>query len=155
MAPVWSPGDPPQSGGRGQAPSNLTWGPPPADIALVRGAPRNPRSMALIAPAGGGAVASINFASGSTRLGAADEARLRDVAELYRRSGGRVSIIGHASASAAERADVRRQIANFSMSMDRANVVAQALQRYGVPAGAIEISAQVADAARADVFFLR
>jgi outer membrane protein OmpA-like peptidoglycan-associated protein len=109
----------------------------------------------LVAPAGGGAVASINFSSGSSRLGSGDEATLRRVAEMYRRSGGRVSVVGHASASAAERADVRRQIANFSMSMDRANAVAQALQRYGVPSAAIEISAQVADAARADVFFLR
>jgi outer membrane protein OmpA-like peptidoglycan-associated protein len=100
-------------------------------------------------------VASIVFASGSTRLDAGDQETLRQVAEMYRRSGGRVSVVGQASATAAERADIRRQIANFSMSMDRANAVAQALQRYGVPSGAIEVSAQIADAARADVFFLR
>jgi flagellar motor protein MotB len=50
-------------------------------------------------------------------------------------------------------------MANFSVSMDRATAVAQALQRYGVPGEAIAISAQVDDVAmndaggrRADVF---
>ena len=65
---------------------------------------------------------------------------------------------GHAS-QGGEVSDVRRQMANFSVSMDRAAAVAQALQRYGVPGEAIAISAQVDDVAmndaggrRADVF---
>ena len=164
MAPIRSPGDPAPSGAsptQSSVPSNLVWGAPPSDIDLTRGS-RVAAAAAAMPAAAGGPVASILFASGSARLGATDESRLRQVADMYRRGGGTVSVIGHASTSAGGRNDVRRQIANFSVSMDRANAVAQALQRYGVPSAAIAISAQAdavvandADGRRADVFLLR
>jgi outer membrane protein OmpA-like peptidoglycan-associated protein len=99
------------------------------------------------------------FASGSSKVAASHESLLRQVAEQYLRSGGTIAVIGHASQTVADRADVRRQIANFSVSLDRATAVAQALQRYGVPGEAIAISAQIdgvalndAQGRRADVF---
>jgi outer membrane protein OmpA-like peptidoglycan-associated protein len=109
-------------------------------------------------PRRGGPVASVAFSSGSARLGANDEALLQQVAQHYLRSGGTISVVGHATQDGGG-TDVRRQIANFSVSMDRATAVAQALQRYGVPGEAIAISAQVdgmamngVDGRRADVF---
>jgi outer membrane protein OmpA-like peptidoglycan-associated protein len=162
MAPIRSPGDPPAPATEAPLPSNLVWGPPPSDIALVRSGMAGPvpPSMAPMAPlrVGRGPVASVIFASGSARLGSNDEALLRQVAQQYLSSGGTISVVGHATQDTAG-ADVRRQIANFSVSMDRATVVAQALQRYGVPGEAIAISAQVdgvamndADGRRTDVF---
>jgi len=168
MAPVRSPGDPPPAASTPAMPSrgNLVWGAPPADIDLMRSGPRGREtSVATLRNTGsgpvlgGGPAARVMFASGSARLAPTDEAILRQVAEAYRRTGGTVTVVGHASQTAADRTDVRRQIANFSVSMDRANAVAQALQRYGVPGGAIAISAETdavvlndADGRRADVF---
>ena len=158
MAPVRSPGDPMP---RAAAPlPDSAWGPPPPDIAVVQGA--NGSSFRSVGPVTAGAVATIMFGSGSAKLDARDETVLRDVAELQRRSGGRISVVGHASASQRDRTDPRRQMANFSVSMDRANAVAQALQRYGVPISMIDISAwpetvalNEASSWRADVFLQR
>jgi len=168
MAPVRSPGDPRPPASTPPIPSrgNLVWEAPPADIDLMSSGPRGrAASVAMLRNTasgpvmGGGPAARVMFASGSARLAPTDEAILRQVAEAYRRTGGTVAVVGHASQTAADRADVRRQIVNFSVSMDRANAVAQALQRYGVPGGAIAISAETdavvlndADGRRADVF---
>jgi flagellar motor protein MotB len=139
------------------------WGPPPPDIDLVRGgsayADASTFGGAPLASRAGGPVASVMFSSGSSRLAPAADALLRQVAAQYQRAGGTISVIGHASQTSADHNDVRRQIANFSVSMDRATAVARVLQQYGVPGEAIAISAQIDpiamnDAAgqRADVF---
>ena len=164
MAPIRSPGDPPPSSRAAlpasvaaqpnEAPSNLVWGPPPSDIALVRSGAAGlvqPSMAPSVPQRAGGPVASVAFAAGSAKLGQNDEALLRQVAQQYLRSGGTISVVGHATQDRSDN-DVRRQIANFSVSMDRATAVAQALQRYGVPGEAIAISAQVDGVAGADVF---
>jgi outer membrane protein OmpA-like peptidoglycan-associated protein len=172
MEPVWSPGDPggPQqpSAARAQAPSsNLVWGPPPADIAIAQApfdvmpAAGGSAGFGFDAPRSPQLATSIRFTSGSSRVGSGDERELRRVADQYRRSGGTVTVIGYSSLPALGAGTVQTQLQNFSISLDRANAVAGALQRLGVPSERIEIAAQPqpagfsADpsvASRADVF---
>jgi outer membrane protein OmpA-like peptidoglycan-associated protein len=141
----------PASGGPRRAtpaPSELVWGPPPPDIDIVRRGAEPVEELAaglaaLDEPYATGTairVATVRFNSGSARLGANDERALLRVAALYRSRGGRVTIVGHASGEG-RTASVRHEMANLTVSMDRAAAVARALERHGVPADRIEITA--------------
>jgi outer membrane protein OmpA-like peptidoglycan-associated protein len=141
----------PASGGASRAApaaSELVWGPPPADIDIVRrgAVPVDELATGLATldePYTAGTairVATVRFNSGSARLGANDERALQRVAALYRSRGGRVTVVGHASGQG-RTASVHREVANLTVSMDRAAAVARVLERYGVPADRIEITA--------------
>ena len=139
-------------------PPDAKFGPPPSDIAIVQAENRRTRFAAPAAPppsidvatlgpeaaAGmpqhGQKLATITFNRGT----ALDNERLdilRQVADMARARGASLLVIGHASGAGPANDPVRRRIANFSISQDRANAVASALMKFGLPAETIEISA--------------
>jgi outer membrane protein OmpA-like peptidoglycan-associated protein len=83
---------------------------------------------------------TIYFGDGSTRLGTIDQARLRRAAKLFSRHGGQIRLVGHASPSAQDPTPVKL-IANFAMSLKRAQAVARGLIDRGVPPSAIVVEA--------------
>lgn len=90
-------------------------------------------------------LASIYFPHGSARLSGQDREILREAARAQRERGGTVRVIGHASSRTGDMDPLRHQVANFRVSMERANVVVRELIRYGVEPGKIYVGA-VSDA---------
>ncbi|MBB4267170.1 OmpA family protein [Roseospira visakhapatnamensis] len=78
-------------------------------------------------------VAVIYFANGSAGLSGQDRQVLRQVAALQRQYGGLLRVIGHASSRTAATDITRHKMANFAISLQRANAVAEALMREGTP----------------------
>lgn len=87
-------------------------------------------------------VATIMFEDGSARIGGRDRRIIRRVYDDYRNRGGRIHIIGHSSSRTRNLDQASHQLANFSISYARARSVAQFLERLGVPAEAIIVSAR-------------
>lgn len=87
-------------------------------------------------------VGVINFASGSAGLSGRDLALIADVAAMYKRTGGYVRVIGHASSHTRDMDPMKRKIVNFEVSLRRAEAVAQQLIRRGVPKERVLVSAQ-------------
>ena len=86
-------------------------------------------------------VATILFADGSARIGRADLEIIRQVYNGYRARGGRIHVVGHASSRTRNLDQASHQLANFSISYERAGSVAEALQRLGVPPEALVVTA--------------
>ena len=94
---------------------------------------------------------AVYFGHGSARLAAEDGAGLAEIAALQSaRGGGTVRIVGHASSRTGNLPVDRHLMANFEMSLERANAVAAELMRLGVAPGDLMIEA-VGD--RAPVFY--
>ncbi|WP_337996251.1 OmpA family protein [Oleispirillum naphthae] len=89
--------------------------------------------------------ATVPFGHGSAHLSSADLAALRGIAAEYKKTGGAVTVVGHASSRTGDMSAVSHKIANFDISARRAESVALALAKLGVPARAIYVGA-VADA---------
>jgi len=98
---------------------------------------------AALAP-GSVKVATILFNNGSSNLDGVDQGVLQQVAQLQRQRGGFVRVIGHASSRTKTMDPVRHKMVNYSVSAGRADAVASALVRMGVPRDAILVGA-VAD----------
>ncbi|MBT3306404.1 MAG: OmpA family protein [Alphaproteobacteria bacterium] len=90
-------------------------------------------------------VATILFSNGSSKLKAADTRILGTVVRLQRKQGGHIRVVGHASSRTRNLEAVRHKMANFKISVARADQVAAALVRLGVSNKNIEIAA-VSDA---------
>ncbi|MEA1938671.1 MAG: OmpA family protein, partial [Pseudomonadota bacterium] len=89
----------------------------------------------------GKALARIFFASGKTRPNKEDMTGLAKVADWLNEHGGKLLLVGHASPTGV--ADVtKRKIANFNVSIRRADAVKDALIKLGVSAEQIETAAQ-------------
>lgn len=84
--------------------------------------------------------ATILFGHGSTALDAAGQETLRKVAAEHRKNGGTLRIVGHASSRTTDMQPLQHQLANFQVSVSRAEAVAQELVRLGVPARAMEVA---------------
>lgn len=84
--------------------------------------------------------ATILFDHGSTALDAAGRDTLRKIAAEYRKSGGTLRIVGHASSRTTDMRPLQHQLANFQVSVSRAEAVAQELTRLGVPAKAMQVA---------------
>jgi outer membrane protein OmpA-like peptidoglycan-associated protein len=84
------------------------------------------------AAAGAHLVAVIYFGHGSARLDANDRGVLRDIVALHRQRGGAIRVVGHASAHTGVVDQIRHRMANFEMSLKRANAVAAGLVALGV-----------------------
>ncbi len=78
--------------------------------------------------------AVISFERGSSALSLEGRDALGTVAALHRERGGTVRVIGHASSRTRELSLEKHKLANFSISVDRARVVASELIRAGVKA---------------------
>ena len=76
-------------------------------------------------------VAVIYFGNGSSTLDEDDRKILRDVLALSRERGGRIHVVGHASARTATTDPIRHRMANLEMSQRRANAVTEALVSLG------------------------
>ena len=88
--------------------------------------------------------AVIYFAHGSSNLDSQDQTVLRGVVAEQQQRGAQIMVVGHSSSRTGNTSPERHQIANFNMSMKRANTVAAALTRLGVD------SRMVTTEARAD-----
>jgi outer membrane protein OmpA-like peptidoglycan-associated protein len=76
-------------------------------------------------------VAVIYFGHSSAQLDASDRGVLREVVALHRQRGGRIRVIGHASAHTGVVDQIKHRTANFAMSLKRANAVAAGLVALG------------------------
>jgi len=99
-------------------------------------APAGTQPLTAYAPYAGARtqrVAVIYFANASAALSGQDRQVLRQVAALQQQYGGLLRIIGHASSRTAAMDITAHKLANFTISLQRANTVADALMRQGVP----------------------
>ena len=87
-------------------------------------------------------VATIYFNSGSSKLSANDRRIVQQVADVARRSGGMLRIIGHSSMANAGRDAERAAMVNYKMSLERANAVANALLNDGIPGNQMQVMAE-------------
>ncbi|MCW5749903.1 MAG: OmpA family protein [Alphaproteobacteria bacterium] len=78
-------------------------------------------------------VATIVYGNASYALSASDRQIIAAVAAEQRRAGGSVRVIGHASSRTRDMLVGRHQLTNYELSMRRAQAVANALVRQGVP----------------------
>jgi flagellar motor protein MotB len=98
----------------------------------------------LPAPAGGGPgqlAAIIFFGHGSADLDARDRSVLRDVAALQQQRGGRLRLVGHSSSRTQNSTPDEHQLANFDMSLARAEAVQEALLALGVESDVVQAEA--------------
>jgi outer membrane protein OmpA-like peptidoglycan-associated protein len=86
-------------------------------------------------------VAVIYFNHGSANLSNRDNQILREVSEALRAQGGVVRVVGHASSRTGFNDIARHKLANYAMSVDRAQVVAEALIGRGLPADRVMVEA--------------
>lgn len=110
---------------------------PSQQASLAQPAPERPESVLKTVQ-----VATIYFHDGSTRLSANDRRLVEEVAEIVRRTGGTLRIIGHASLGAPARDPERADLVNYKVSLERANSVATELARSGVPGTKIQVMAE-------------
>ncbi|WP_282609239.1 OmpA family protein [Pelagibius sp. Alg239-R121] len=85
------------------------------------------------AGASGQLTAVIYFGHGSFGLDNNDLKVLRDVAAIQREKNARVLVIGHSSSRTGSTDAVNHRVVNLETSLKRANSVAAALARLGVP----------------------
>jgi len=86
--------------------------------------------------------AVVQFGHDSARLPNAARATVRAIAEQYKARGGVVRVVGHASSKTKNMAVAEHNLTNFKISLDRAQAVANALIRLGVPPEAIFVEAR-------------
>jgi outer membrane protein OmpA-like peptidoglycan-associated protein len=85
--------------------------------------------------------ATVMFAHDSNRLSADAMRTIRAIADQYRARGGKVHIVGHASQRTKDMAVDKHVLANFKVSVDRAQAVAAEFLRLGVPPAALIVDA--------------
>jgi len=91
-------------------------------------------------------IATIYFPNGGAGLTERDRGILRQVADIYRRDGGRrVVIVGHSSQSGAAGSQSEQALVNYKVSLDRAAAVGQTLVESGIPIDQIVVDARGAN----------
>ena len=91
-----------------------------------------PPLAALPAASGAQLVAVVYFAHSSSRIDGNDRGVLRDIVALHRQRGGVIRVVGHASAHTGVTDQITHNLANFEMSLKRANAVAAVLVALGL-----------------------
>jgi len=86
--------------------------------------------------------ATVYFDHSSAQLSADDRRVLEGVRQLQSETGGIVRVVGHASSRTRNLAPDRQQVANLRVSQKRADAVANALIRAGVPVERILVAAR-------------
>jgi outer membrane protein OmpA-like peptidoglycan-associated protein len=111
--------------------------------ANMDGVPGTPAGMAAAMNGGVPPAAIIYFPGDGTALSKTAQAEVRQAAAAFKASGGggTVKVIGHASSRTPNMPVERHLEVIFQKSQARANVVAQALIRAGVPADHVQIEA--------------
>lgn len=129
------------------APPTVVIAPPPLPPPAI-----SPEELAAVAlpppsapqrgPAMGGLAARetvrIAFAGDGTELSAEDSARLTAIADRQKQSGEAIRVIGYGGAGSGADA-AQQKLQSFGTALDRANAVAAALIKLGVPAGRITV----------------
>jgi outer membrane protein OmpA-like peptidoglycan-associated protein len=82
-------------------------------------------------------VAEIKFAADSTSLTEGDRRKLETVVPLYRQSSGKVRVVGYAEAASG----AVEQLNGYRAALDRAQAVAAALTKAGIPSDKIQVEA--------------
>jgi outer membrane protein OmpA-like peptidoglycan-associated protein len=113
---------------------------PPADARSRTLGPGEPGGRTNAA--GGRRAAVVYFAHGTSSLTAQDRRVLRRIAEIYERRQIQLRVVGHASSRTAAMDPIDHRMANFEMSLDRAQAVADALARMGVERADIQVEAR-------------
>ena len=129
------PAVPAAAGRRGSMPA----GDVVANLDAVPGTPAGmSAAMNGVAP-----TAIVYFPGDSTNLPKAAQAKVREAAQAFRANGGAgtVKVIGHASSRTGNMSVERPLEVIFQKSQARANAVAQALIKAGVPADKVQIEA--------------
>lgn len=93
-------------------------------------------------PEPGQLAAIIFFGHGSVVLDENDLAVLSDLVTLHSQQGGRLHVVGHASSRTRNTTPDQHQVANFEMSLKRANTVSAELLRLGVAPEALSTEAK-------------
>ncbi len=102
------------------------------------GAAVAPRLAAL----GAQLVAVIYFSHSSAQIDAKDRGVLREVVALQRQRGGTIRVVGHASAHTGVVDQIEHRLANFEVSLKRANAVAAGLVALGAAKGEVRAEAR-------------
>ena len=89
----------------------------------------------------GAKLATVYFGDGSAKLGSRDVAAIRQAIRAYKDRGGTIVVVGHASSRTRNVTAMRHEMANFAISLDRANAVAREILRLGVDPSAVRVSA--------------
>ncbi|MBM3548881.1 MAG: hypothetical protein FJX54_18215 [Alphaproteobacteria bacterium] len=85
-------------------------------------------------------VSVIRFGEGSARLGTADRETVARIAAMANEVRGMVRIVGHAGRPGGGEGP-KQEVAEFGLSLDRANAVAQELMRNGISADRLKVEA--------------
>ena len=126
-----------------QAKSSAGYEPPPAAPELP---PAPPTRTAAAGPGKGGAkpparvgtpVAEIKFGADSTTLTDKDRQTLETVLPVYQQNPGKVRIVGYAGAGSG----AVEQLDSYRTALDRAQAVAAALTKAGIPSDKIQVEA--------------
>ena len=112
-------------------------------VANLDGVPGTPTGMSAAMNGGVPPTAIVYFPGDSTNLPKAAQAKVREAVAAFRAGGGggTVKIIGHSSSRTADMSVERHLEVIFQKSQARANAVAQALIKAGVPADRVQIEA--------------
>jgi outer membrane protein OmpA-like peptidoglycan-associated protein len=112
-------------------------------IANLDAVPGTPAGMAASMNGGVPPTAIIYFTGDGTALPASARAQVRDAVAAFQAGGGAgsIKVVGHASSRTANMPVERHLEVIFQKSQARANAVAQALIRAGVPASKVQIEA--------------
>lgn len=86
-------------------------------------------------------VSTIYFGNNSAAISGAEATKIREVADAYKKRGGRIRVFGYASSRTADMDPVQHQMVNFAVSVRRADAVARALVNEGVKAADIQTMA--------------
>ena len=79
-------------------------------------------------------IVTISFVTGSSKLTASDRRALDDVIKLRAEYNGAIRVVGHASSRTRDLDPLTHKLANFRVSLNRANSVAAALMSKGLSA---------------------
>ena len=135
---------PPVAPASASAPPPTLAEPPAVEVGTQLASLSEPQPMSAFDPSRfsvSSHLATIQFESGSSRLTAQDRRVLDDVVKVKNETGGVLRVVGHASSRTANLDPMRHKMVNFRVSVGRANAVASALIRQGVPADAIFVEA--------------
>ena len=86
-------------------------------------------------------IVTISFVTGSSKLTASDRRALDDVIKLRAEYNGAIRVVGHASSRTRDLDPLTHKLANFRVSLNRANSVAAALMSKGLSADRLFVGA--------------
>jgi outer membrane protein OmpA-like peptidoglycan-associated protein len=87
-------------------------------------------------------VGIVLFAPGSSAIDPGQVHELKPIVRMLRQRGGLLQVVGYAAADPHAKNLARDKLANFNLSLDRANAVARVLMRLGVKPSELIISAE-------------